>query len=946
MMTELRRMTALGDAKAAQEVLSEILEINPGFMPAHRWQIDQLLEAQDYRAALDLCVQTDARFPGMVTMTTTKQAIACDRLGQRGKAIRLLADLHSRDLQDHPASAVYASLLFQTGKLDQARALYQDIHDANPAHPGALRGLIDIALAQERPEAALELCNHVLATSPALRPMALARQARCFEALDDTVSAIATLSDLLVQSPGDTAALLQLARLHQKSWNLEEADTLFAQVLERAPDHAAAWQGRVAVLLQKGDLDRALKINEQAIETLNPVPEALYRQRAHVLSMGDRSADAIDTLKQLVADMSTGAAIRLDLARAYLDAGDMARAADTFALCADHPDTFEAGVIGQVRVAQISGDDATAMGLLRATIGGGDRPLDADASPALVRLMCDTAVRTEQTAEIEMLLKHLVDHADALTDHDLRHVFALAERQALPLVATGLLEKVAGRTTLSLEMAKLLLKQAHVMADGKLIEQLAQVLALRLPATQQAVFKVEAQALIHGPVAALETARRTLPIPHTPRDASIIGRFLIDAGGIHTALRYLRRAARTWPSSRAVCSLYLHVCGLAGQTHAGHAHIDHLQSLFPGMDIGLDRLKLMHSQDASAEVLALATARRDKGLPGLHPRQYLDLCLASGDLDRAEAAMHDIRTDPDSSSRVAAYFTVGLQGRMLTDLRLYTNEHASQIRKGKPEDEIQAQLAEQYYYPAKCILDTWINEENRPADVAGRAPDNAIPAHIYQYWDAKTPPAEVTALIADWQAIPEFEHTLLDRTSATQMLRQHFGPRCVRAFQKARHVTEESDFLRLCLIYKFGGLYVDADDKAVGDIGAFARLGAGLVVAREPIGAVANNTLAAPPGHPILRIAIEMTMRSLMAYENDGAWFKTGPGMLTRAIARFITQNDPDAVRASLTVLDANTLRRFIQPHIRLPYKTTVKYWNAQDRKLSKRVLDSLMALS
>ena len=181
---------------------------------------------------------------------------------------------------------------------------------------------------------------------------------------------------------------------------------------------------------------------------------------------------------------------------------------------------------------------------------------------------------------------------------------------------------------------------------------------------------------------------------------------------------------------------------------------------------------------------------------------------------------------------------------------------------------------------------------------------------------------------------------------AMTVLRRQFGGKVVQAFQAARHVTEESDLLRLCMIYKFGGIYSDADDRVVGDIRTLAQLGRGLAVAREPIGALANNTLIARPGNPILRVAINMTVQSLLSRDADGAWFKSGPGMLTRAAAVYIGKADREAARQNLTILDGRTLRAYIQPHVRLPYKKTTKYWNAQDRDISKTVLDSLTSMT
>ena len=67
--------------------------------------------------------------------------------------------------------------------------------------------------------------------------------------------------------------------------------------------------------------------------------------------------------------------------------------------------------------------------------------------------------------------------------------------------------------------------------------------------------------------------------------------------------------------------------------------------------------------------------------------------------------------------------------------------------------------------------------------------------------------------------------------------------------------------------------------------------------------------------------------------------------MLTRAAATYLRDTDPDEARAALTIIDRDVLRRFIEPHIRLPYKKTTKYWNAQDKDLVKSVRASLRGL-
>jgi hypothetical protein len=121
-----------------------------------------------------------------------------------------------------------------------------------------------------------------------------------------------------------------------------------------------------------------------------------------------------------------------------------------------------------------------------------------------------------------------------------------------------------------------------------------------------------------------------------------------------------------------------------------------------------------------------------------------------------------------------------------------------------------------------------------------------------------------------------------------------------------------SDYFRLCYIFRYGGLYVDADDvcKGVGlrscfDDGrlkvqplCYDVLSDGMVPAevfREPqesasswIFYVNNNPLAAPPFHPIVRLALARATALLIGNSDLrlDVQATTGPGNLTRCLVR------------------------------------------------------------
>jgi predicted Zn-dependent protease/mannosyltransferase OCH1-like enzyme len=937
LMTELRRLDAQGEAAAAAELLERILEAHPDFMPAHRWRIDALLGQGEPGQALALARETQPLFPEMESMATVRQATALDRLGQTGAALRLLLALYEDGARDIPALMLLGTLLFRDGSLDRAEQLFQKVRAAHPDHPGAMRGLIDIALKRGQPQAVLDLCDRAAGLNLMPHHLVQTRRAQCLMQLDRSFEAIEMLTALVATPEATEQDWMSLAWLQRKVGNLEAATQSFGAVLAKTPGHVSAVQGQVAVLRQKGTTAVALAVCDVAIGHASPAPDVFHILRAQVLVAAGRAAQAAAALEQVRAHRTGSGPLHLELGRAHVQAGDLDKAYAAFETSRLYKDTRLPSLLEQAQIARQQGKPAQVVTLLRTAADSLEAP-----DPRITLALCEALIRTDNPAEVASLLQELVDHDAVLSDAQIEQMLILSVRQTLPQITCHLITVATDRAALSLRLALRLLDLAHITAEAPALRQIVAALCARVPMAERDVFRAEAMALIDGPEAAIALARRTLNSDQMQSKARIIGRCLVDGGRAGLAMRYLRRALHNWPENRQLITLYIHACGVSRHYDTGHAYLDQMVALAPDVDVERERLRLAYGQGATQAVLDRATARHDAGLPGLHPRQFLLLCLACGDLKRALSAQHGMRNDPNSNSQMAAYFTNGLHGRMLTDLQVYRALEGKEKERGQAPDFIEAKLAEHYYFPAKRRVDQWASQTGGAISNRG----NPVPKRIFQYWGTDRVPDDVAALIEDWKDVPDFEHVLLNRNRAMTMLRRQFGPRFVSAFQRARHVTEESDLLRLCLIYKFGGIYSDADDKVVGDIATLAGLGAGLVVTREPIGAIANNILIAPAGNPILRMALDMTFRALMARDADGAWFKSGPGMLTRAVAVYLRDADPDEARRTLTLLDGDTLRNFIEPHIRLPYKTTAKYWNAQDKDISLRVLAGLIGLA
>lgn len=188
-----------------------------------------------------------------------------------------------------------------------------------------------------------------------------------------------------------------------------------------------------------------------------------------------------------------------------------------------------------------------------------------------------------------------------------------------------------------------------------------------------------------------------------------------------------------------------------------------------------------------------------------------------------------------------------------------------------------------------------------------------IPRVLVQFWDdAKAIPADVRECMDSWGPLEEqgFQRFLFDDDSAGRFIAECFGHRHLAAFEQCRHPAMRSDYFRLCFILRKGGFYVDADDAYQGgdceswfgdnglklqplcyDISSDSMVDTAnfLINPRDSsdlIFYVNNNPLIAPPGHPVIRIALERATKMLLAQLGDIQDIQsiTGPGNLTASL--------------------------------------------------------------
>jgi len=416
-----------------------------------------------------------------------------------------------------------------------------------------------------------------------------------------------------------------------------------------------------------------------------------------------------------------------------------------------------------------------------------------------------------------------------------------------------------------------------------------------------------------------------------------LGQALSGAGRLALARRYLRLCRRKWPTEAHIFQTYVHALTRAGAYAQAIAECRTWQETNPqnaAHDVSnllLNLLCLSGDFDATQDLKQQFTAEE-----GVHTRGrilYLHRVIENGDLPVALAQSQALRLE--FPARRQAHWSQQVYSQLLTELRLMPPDDLART-KAADYGEIctMTKAAPGSIFLARQMINHWLKRRksadrkgDRKTSMATNDKGAAIPKVIYQYWDQPEPPAQIREFMATWRNIAGFEYQSYNREQAIALLRAEFGPRWVQAFRMANNPAEEADLLRLCVLAKNGGIWADADDVLYGTLDRVLAQDSGLVIYPDTeSGAIANNFIAARPRHRAIVYAAKLARASLLQKSGEHSWLRTGPGVLTRAIGRYIAATDPEILQADLQLIPHHILRCDIAVANMAPYKIFTNY--------------------
>jgi GT2 family glycosyltransferase len=157
---------------------------------------------------------------------------------------------------------------------------------------------------------------------------------------------------------------------------------------------------------------------------------------------------------------------------------------------------------------------------------------------------------------------------------------------------------------------------------------------------------------------------------------------------------------------------------------------------------------------------------------------------------------------------------------------------------------------------------------------------------LIQYWHDEQVPTSIVEIFASFRDLnPAMRHLVFNETSAEEFIAEHFGDREVAAFRACAVPSMQSDYIRFCAVLALGGIYSDVDFRCAGDLSHLVpAVGRGRIF-RGPRGNIASSIFAfGSPGHPFLKLALEIATANIERRFPDVYYFSTGPPIFSALV--------------------------------------------------------------
>jgi len=211
----------------------------------------------------------------------------------------------------------------------------------------------------------------------------------------------------------------------------------------------------------------------------------------------------------------------------------------------------------------------------------------------------------------------------------------------------------------------------------------------------------------------------------------------------------------------------------------------------------------------------------------------------------------------------------------------------------------------------------------------------AIPKVIYQTFKTNKLPL-INRLSVKWLKFrnKDYEYEFYDDNRIVEFLKAEYEPEVFQAYERLNIGAAKADFFRYAILYKKGGVYLDIDAYALGQLDKIIKPDDVAVISKEKFPNIyVQWALIFEAGHPFLKKTIDQLMRNISenAYPHSVHWM-TGPTAYSQALLQHIAENPEVKYRIFGQDYDKKIKPRL--PFSKMLYKDS-QHWKKMEKTTS-----------
>lgn len=137
-----------------------------------------------------------------------------------------------------------------------------------------------------------------------------------------------------------------------------------------------------------------------------------------------------------------------------------------------------------------------------------------------------------------------------------------------------------------------------------------------------------------------------------------------------------------------------------------------------------------------------------------------------------------------------------------------------------------------------------------------------IPKILFQtYYNKKNIPSKVYKNIKKYA--PDYKHYILDDNDGIKFIQKYYGQNLVNVFNNINNGAHKADLLRYCLLYKYGGVYLDIKTELTNPLNKLIKDESAFHSVLSIMGdSIYQGVIFTPPGNEIFKKCINTIIKN------------------------------------------------------------------------------------